>query len=88
MINNIEDLKNNTNKYTIMKLLAEELISLNYTFRDTEKLIQEYSKYFSVPLLIADSNIQGLEKIFHNILDEDSAIKLLNELLEKDARLI
>lgn len=88
MINSIKDLKNNKNKYDIMKLLAKELIELNYTYRDTEKLIHEYSSYFDAPLLIVDSNIQGLEKMFYDILNNDEAEKLLNELLKDDVRLL
>lgn len=88
MINSIKDLKNNKNKYDIIKTLAKELIELNYTYRDTEKLIQEYCRYFDAPLLIADSNIQGLEKMFYDILDNDEAEKLLNEFLKEDVRLL
>lgn len=88
MINSVNKLKSNKDKYNIMKALAKELIELNYTYRDTEKIIQEYCRYFDTPLLIADSNIQGLEKMLYTVLKNDEAEKLLNEFLKEDVRLL
>lgn len=89
MINSIEDLKSNNNKYDIMKILMDELLSLNYVYKDTEKLIHEYNKYFHTQLFICNINdMTNLENMLINILSKKDATKLINEFFEKDVRLI
>ena len=88
MINSVKDLKNSNHKYDIMKLLVEELLSLNYLYKDTEKLISEYNKYFHTSLFICNTNdITNLENILISILSKKEATKLINEFFEKDVRL-
>ena len=83
----IEELKTNISQYDVIKDFVQEILDLNYQYKDIDNTLSYYGKEFNSNLFI-NNEFYNLENFINHILDAKNTTKLLNDFLSNDVRLV
>ena len=75
-------------KYDLIKDFTQEVLDLNYKYKDIEDTLSYYSKEFNSTLFINNTQFENLENFLNSVLTNEEAVQLINDFLSKDVRLV